>query len=128
MVFDPSEPDIDRSLFERQDWSATVYRGDLKEEMPSNMPQCRGQGVTMSAYVHSDHAGDTLTRRSRTGFLVFLNCALIFCNSKKQTAIETSSFGSEFTAMKQCTEYIRGLRYKLRMMGIACPEQSSSSC
>ena len=24
--------------------------------------------------------------------------------------------------MKQCTEYVRGLRYKLRMMGIAIPE------
>ena len=38
--------------------------------------------------------------------------------SKKQNSVETSSFGSEFTAMKQCCEYIRGLRYKLRMMGI----------
>ena len=38
--------------------------------------------------------------------------------SKKQTTVETSSFGSEFVAMKQCTEYIRGLRYKLRMMGV----------
>ena len=38
--------------------------------------------------------------------------------SKKQASVESSSFGSEFTAMKQCTEYIRGLRYKLRMMGI----------
>ena len=40
--------------------------------------------------------------------------------SKKQNSVETSSFGSEFIAMKQCTEYIRGLRYKLRMMGIPC--------
>eukprot|EP00980_Cylindrotheca_fusiformis_P006319 scaffold1355_cov75-Cylindrotheca_fusiformis.AAC.1 len=24
--------------------------------------------------------------------------------------------------MKQCTEYVRGLRYKLRMMGIPCTE------
>ena len=24
--------------------------------------------------------------------------------------------------MKQCTEYVRGLRYKLRMMGIPCGE------
>ena len=31
-----------------------------------------------------------------------------------------SSFGSEFVAMKQCREYLRGLRYKLRMMGIPC--------
>ena len=38
--------------------------------------------------------------------------------SKKQTSIETSSFGSEFMAMKAATEYVRGLRFKLRMMGI----------
>ena len=38
--------------------------------------------------------------------------------SKKQTSIETSTFGAEFIAMKQCCEYVRGLRYKLRMMGI----------
>jgi hypothetical protein len=38
--------------------------------------------------------------------------------SKKQASIESSTVGSEFTAMKQCCEYLRGLRYKLRMMGI----------
>jgi hypothetical protein len=35
---------------------------------------------------------------------------------------ETSTFGSEFVAMKQATEYIRGLRYFLRMMGITVDE------
>jgi hypothetical protein len=71
------------------------------------------------ALVDSVHAGDTSTRRSRTGYLVFLNSAPIFWFSKKQTtSVETSSFGSEFIAMKQVCEYIRGLRYKLRMMGI----------
>ena len=44
--------------------------------------------------------------------------APIYWFSKKQTSIETSSFGSEFVAMKQCCEYLKGLRYKLRMMGI----------
>ena len=72
----------------------------------------------MRAYVDSDHAGEKLTRRSRTGFLVYLNSAPIYWLSKKQTAVETSSFGSEFIAMKQCCEYLRGLRYKLRLMGI----------
>ena len=32
----------------------------------------------------------------------------------------SSSHGSEFVAIKQCCEYIIGLRYKLRMMGIPC--------
>jgi hypothetical protein len=63
-------------------------------------------------------AANTVTRRSRTGFLVYLNCALIQWFSKKQNSVESSSFGSEFIAIKQCCEYLRDLRYKLRMMGI----------
>ena len=49
---------------------------------------------------------------------MYLNSAPVYWLSKKQTSVETSSFGSEFIAMKQCCEYLRGLRYKLRMMGI----------
>ena len=63
-------------------------------------------------------AGCKLTRRSRTGFIVYINSAPIYFMSKKQGSCETSTFGSEFVAMKQCCEYLRGLRYKLRMMGI----------
>ena len=33
-----------------------------------------------------------------------------------------ATFGSEFTAMKQALEYVRGLRYKLRMLGIPVEE------
>lgn len=33
-----------------------------------------------------------------------------------------STFGSEFTVIKQAVEYAHGLCYKLRMMGIACEE------
>ena len=42
-----------------------------------------------------------------------MNNSPIYWSSKKQGGIETSAFGS-----KQCCEYLRGLRYKLRMMGI----------
>ena len=64
------------------------------------------------------HAGGKATRRSRTGFLAYCNNALAYWHSKKQASIEASSFGSEFMAMKHGTEYVRGLRYKLRMTGI----------
>lgn len=37
--------------------------------------------------------------------------------SKKQTSVESSSFGSKFIAMKQCCECIHGLWHKLRTMG-----------
>jgi hypothetical protein len=112
---------VEESDFELQDWTSSEF-GHLqgKEELPPNMPEPRGLGFVMRAKVDADHAGDTVTRRSRTGFLVYLNSALVCWLSRKQTSVESSSFGSEFVAMKQCCEYIRGLRYKLRMMGIPC--------
>ena len=93
-----------------------------KEEIPSNMPEPRGLGFTMHAKVDADHASDTITRYSRTGVLVYLNSAPIYWWSKKQNSVESSSFGSKFIAMKQCCECVRGLRYKLRMMGISCDD------
>ena len=119
MVFDPSDPVVDESNFERRDWTSSGHM-EGKEELPPNMPEPRGLGFVMRGKVDADHAGDTVTRRSRTGFLVFLNCSLIYWTSKKQMSVESSSFGSEFIAMKQCCEYVRGLRYKLRIMGIPC--------
>ena len=123
MVFDPTPVEFDRSLFERQDWSFSQYGcEEMVEELPDGMPVPLGQSMTMRVYVDSDHAGDMLTRRSRTGYVVLLNGAPIYWNSKKQTSCETSTFGSEFVAMKQATEYVRGLRFKLRMMGIPVEE------
>ena len=122
LVFDPSDPDIDKSLFERKDWSSSEFGLVGKEEIPANAPEARGQGFTMSGYVDADHATDSMTRKSRTGFIIYLNNAPIYWLSRKQLSVESSSFGSEFCAMKQCTEYVRRLRYKLRMMGIAISE------
>jgi len=59
-----------------------------------------------------------VTRRSRTGIFLFIQNSSIVWFSKKQTSIETSSFGSEFSAMKTAVEMVEGLRYKLRMMGV----------
>jgi len=44
--------------------------------------------------------------------------AMIGWISKKQATLETSVFGAEFVAMKHDIEKLRGLRYKLRMIGI----------
>ena len=69
-------------------------------------------------WVNSDHAGDKVTRQSRTGYFIFLNTALINWLSKKQATIEVSVFGAEFVAMNTGIEALRGIRYKLRMMGV----------
>ena len=123
LVYDPSDPVVEQDVFERRDWTSSEFGAvQGKEEVPSNMPELRGLGFIMCAKVDADHTSDMITRRSRTGFLVYLNCALIYWWSKKQNSVESSSFGSEFIAMKQCCEYVCGLGYKLRMMDIPCKD------
>ena len=72
----------------------------------------------MRAFVDAALAGNKFNRQSRTGFIIFINSAPVYWLSKAQKRVETSSYGSEFLALRHCCEYIRGLRYKIRMMGI----------
>ena len=108
MVFDPTYPSIDHDDFPKYDW--TKQYGEVEETIPINAPTSRGKGFDMIGYVDADLAGEKITRRSRTGFVVYLNQAPIYWFSKQQNGVECSTFGSEFIAMKQCCEYGRGLR------------------
>jgi hypothetical protein len=67
--------------------------------------------VIMTCFVDANHAGDKITRRSQTGFIIYVNNAPIDWFSKKQNTCESSTFGSEFVAMRIATERIKALRY-----------------
>ena len=116
MVFDPRPAPLHPDLIEKVDW--TPFYGDMKEEIPPGAPEPRGNPVVLTTFVDSDHAGNVVARRSHTGFITYINCAPIVYHSKRQNAVESSSFGSEFIAMRTATENNRALRYKLRMFGI----------
>ena len=72
----------------------------------------------MRCFVYANHAGENLTRRSCSGFIIFLQMAPIYYCLKRQITVETSTFGLQFMGMKLACEYIRGLQYKLRMVEI----------
>jgi len=65
-----------------------------------------------------DLAGNTVTRRSQTGILIFVNRAPVIWYSERQNTVEVSTIGNEITAMKNAVELIEGLRYKLCMFGV----------
>ena len=120
LYFDPEEPDIDKSIFQSNtplEAFREQYR-DAEEELPHKMPKPRGRPVITTAYVDASHAANKVTRRSHTGFIIFVNRAPIIWFSKRQSTVESSTFSSEFIAMKTCTEHIMALRFKLRMFGI----------
>ena len=116
MSFDPTCPDIDMSAFKECDWK--TFYGYVKEDITLNAPKARRKEVDLQLYVKSDHAGEELTRRLRTGFFIFLNTVPVVCFLKRQPTIEMSVFGAEFVVMKNGMETLRVLWYKLGMMGM----------
>ena len=116
LALDPSNPEIDMRVFHQADW--TAFHGDVKEAIPDNAPEPRGKPIILIAFVDSDHANDKIRRKSRMGFYFFINMACIIWHTKWQQTVESAVLGVEFVAMKQAMEVSRGLRYKLRMMGV----------
>ena len=110
LALDPSAPDICKSDFERQNWTNSEFRHllekDEEPERPENMPVPRGIGLTIRRKADADHAVGAATRRIRTGSIVHLNSSLTFWFSNKQNSV------SEFAAMKQALECLRGLMCK----------------
>jgi hypothetical protein len=92
VVFDPTYPAVYMGTFIKTDWKS-MY-GDVKEMTPSDDPIPRGKEVYLRLFVDSDHAGEQFTRRSRTGFVIYLNMAPIVCFSKRQPTVESSVFWS----------------------------------
>ena len=103
--------------FNSYDWYDFYH--DVKEAIPEDMPPPRGQSVSMYCFIDVDHAGNTVTRRSQTSLLLFVNHAPIVWLSKQQNTVETSTFCSEFITMKTVVKQIESLCYKLRMFSIS---------
>jgi hypothetical protein len=126
MVFDDNEPHYDPTRFIKADWSD--FYPDAKEEYPANAPPLRGRPVVTSCFEDADHAGCRDTRRSHTGIIIFVNRAPILWFSKRQSTVESSTFSSELVAARIATEMIKGLRVKLRMMGVEVIGPTSMFC
>ena len=103
------QPDVDWNDF---------YPDAAEEKCPPHMPLPRGPAVTHTVYVDADHAGNILIRRSHTGIIHFINNGPVLWYSKRQTTVESSTFGSEFNALRIAVDQTVSMRYKLRMMGI----------
>ena len=61
-------------------------------------------------YVDIDHAGEKRTRRARTGFMIYINTALIQWLSKKHPTVQKSVCGDDLLSMKHNVETLHGLR------------------
>jgi hypothetical protein len=106
IAFDPAIPPcLDGAIGPdnviREHWKE--FYPEASDEAPPNMPEPRGNPVVIATYVDANHAGNLANRRSHTSILIYVNNALIHWYSKRQNTVESSSFGSEFVALRIAT-------------------------
>eukprot|EP00602_Paraphysomonas_sp_CaronLab_P001187 CAMPEP_0185020694 /NCGR_PEP_ID=MMETSP1103-20130426/3325_1 /TAXON_ID=36769 /ORGANISM="Paraphysomonas bandaiensis, Strain Caron Lab Isolate" /LENGTH=1580 /DNA_ID=CAMNT_0027551749 /DNA_START=34 /DNA_END=4776 /DNA_ORIENTATION=- len=78
-----------------------------------------GSKFDLHVFSDADWAGDILTRRSTTGYIVFLCAGAIAWQSKLQTTVVTSSMESEYMAEYAAMQELVWLRGVLRELGLA---------
>ena len=70
LVFDLSYSDINPDTFQHHDW--TKCYDNMKKTIPPDMPRPLGREVFVRCFVDEDHAGEQLTQRSQTCFIIFV--------------------------------------------------------
>ena len=80
LVFELSYLEIDFDQYEmNKEWKK--FNGMVIEDIPEPL----GKEFILRAYVDANYVGDKLTRRSGTGYIVFINMSPIYWLSKRET-------------------------------------------
>jgi len=83
---------------------------------------------TITAYTDADWAGCPDTRRSTSGFAVFLGDALISWSSKRQTTVSRSSAEAEYHGVANAVAECSWLRQLLGELHCAVPKATVAYC
>ena len=96
---------------------------DVAKEALVEAPTARGPEVGIYCFVDASHDSDKVNQRSQTGFLIFVNKGTSYTLlklwvkynwssvlAKDRTPVKTSTFWSDFTAMKQLWNRLWGFK------------------
>ena len=122
LKFDVTYPEIPGGKFEKCE-SKHFYPG-AHEKLPHNAPEPKGKAVRVWGEKDSDNAHDLETRRLVTGFNIYMNNSLVKSYSKRQTTVETCTYGLEIVAGRIAVENLIATRYALRMLGVPLLHES----
>ena len=89
------------------------YQDSLSQDLP-DAPTPFESPVEINIFVDASHADDKLDRKSVTGILIYVGDMLIKSISRRQKSVATSTFSSEFLALKTAVEEAQAIRLLLQ--------------
>ena len=114
--FRTEQPDFSFLPDQDFDWTYSVY-GNVHEILPDDMPHPLGEAAATTTTMDANLNHCLATGKSLTGCLHFVNKTPVDSYSKKQAAVETATYGSEFVAAKTATEQIMDNKQTMRYLG-----------
>ena len=121
--FRTGEPDFSSLKDQEYDWTRSVYSGAC-EQIPHDIPKPLGKHVQTTHYVDANLHHDLATGKAVTAVLHFLNQTPIDAYTKRQSTVETATYGSEFVAARTAVDQIIDIRTTLRYLGVPIRDKS----
>ena len=121
--FRTGEPDFSSLKDQEYDWTRCVYSGAC-EQIPDDIPKPLGKHVQTTHYVDANLHHDLATGKAVTPVLHFLNQTPIDAYTKRQSTVETATYGSEFVAARTAVDQIIDIRTTLRYLGVPIRDKS----
>ena len=113
--FRAGEPDFSSLKDQEYDWTRTVYSGAC-EQIPHDIPKPLGKHVQTTHYVDANLHHDLATGKAVTAALHFLSQTPIDAYTKRQSTVETATYGSEFVAARTAVDQIIDICTTLRYL------------
>ena len=93
-------------------------------QIPHDIPKPLGKHVQTTHYVDANLHHDLATGKAVTAALHFLNQTPIDAYTKRQSTVETATYGSEFVAARTAVDQIIDIRTTLRYLGVPIRDKS----
>ncbi|XP_050141134.1 uncharacterized mitochondrial protein AtMg00810-like [Malus sylvestris] len=100
----------------------------LQGTLTCGLNYTKNEDISIAAYSDSDWATDINTRRSITGYVVYLGSNPISWQSKKQSTVSRSSTEAEYKAIAHCAADVCWIRSVLRDLHQCLPSPPSLYC
>ncbi len=110
---DPKRFTIPGEALDKELIDFTEQYSYAKEELDPRFLKPMGQELDVAIFFDSDHAHDKVTVRSISRVIVMVGSTPIVWKSKRQGAVQTSTYGAEFSAMRLATEEAITIQYML---------------